>query len=239
MREDPSARYALYYAPRETTHWWCTWSAWLGRCAHRDRALAGGRPAHVDGATFDRLTTEPRRYGFHATLKPPFALSPLASVAALEIALGRWCAMRRSVRLPALEPRRLEPGGFLALVPAESCARLRTLADDCVRDFDAFRAPLTDAERARRLAQPLSPAERMLLERWGYPWVMEAFRFHMTLTGAPRAGDERAMHALEAAAREILECTGRVPPPIDAIVLFEQPERGAPFRIRRRFPLAS
>jgi len=39
------------------------------------------------------------------------------------------------------------------------------------------------AELARRRAAGLTQRQDTLLLRWGYPYVMEEFRFHLTLTG--------------------------------------------------------
>ena len=132
---------------------------------------------------------------------------------------------------------RLEVGeldGFLALVPAGPSAELAALAEDVVRTFDAFRAPLTDEERARRRPERLSAKERELLERWGYPYVLERFEFHMTLTerlDEPERGQVKAIleHAFAPVVRE--------PVRIDQIALFTQTHRVAPFRIARRCTL--
>ena len=72
--------------------------------------------------------------------------------------------------------------GFLALTPEGCEAALLEFAAAVVEDTDAYRAPLTTADIARRRPESLSPRQRDLLDRWGYPYVMEEFRFHLTLT---------------------------------------------------------
>jgi hypothetical protein len=63
--------------------------------------------------------------------------------------------------------------GFIAVIPAEPPAELIRLAADCVSAFDSFRAPLTEADRARRNPSQLTPKQREHLDRWGYPYVMD------------------------------------------------------------------
>jgi len=78
-------------------------------------------------------------------------------------------------------------------VPAAVCAELGRLAASCVKHFDNFRAPLTGADRSRRLAAHLTTRQIEHVERWGYPYVFEDFRFHMTLTGVLSADCQEAM----------------------------------------------
>jgi len=124
--------------------------------------------------------------------------------------------------------------GFIAVVPAEPVSGLQRLASDCVTDFDRFRAPLTDDDRARRNPDALTPRQRDYLDRWGYPYVREEFRFHMTLTGrlgAPRREPIVAM--LRARFAEIhLDRLA-----IDRIALFRQDDTNARFRIIGDWPL--
>ena len=75
-------------------------------------------------------------------------------------------------------------GSFIALMPAAPCPGLHDLTDACVRHFDRFRAPTNGDERARRVAAPLTERQIGNLDRWGYPYVFDDFRFHMTLTGS-------------------------------------------------------
>src|SRR5207245_1192733 len=85
--------------------------------------------------------------------------------------------------IPLIRPVVDSISGFIAVIPAEPVAELQQLAADCARDFDSFRAPLGAEDRARRRPEKLTERQRDYLDRWGYPYVMEEFRFHMTLTG--------------------------------------------------------
>jgi putative phosphonate metabolism protein len=127
------------------------------------------------------LTRDPRKYSFHATLKAPLSLAPGKTEADFLAACEAFASTPRPI--PAIKPVVGSISGFIAVVPAERSAELERLAADCVSEFDAFRAPLTLEDRARRNPSALTPRQRGYLDRWGYPYVMEDFRFHMTLTG--------------------------------------------------------
>jgi hypothetical protein len=176
-----SGRYALYWAPPEGSDLARLGSAWLGLDEGSD---AAGPPPPISGFDASRihvLTAEPRRYGLHATLKPPFALADGTDLVSLRQALSEFAAMRPGVTLPTLEVALLDR--FIALTPSAASPALDALAADCVTRFDRFRGPPAPAELARRRSTGLSPAEDAHLLRWGYPYVLDRFRFHVTLTG--------------------------------------------------------
>ena len=125
---------------------------------------------------------EPRVYGFHATLKAPFYLANGASEAGLKDAVREFAANQAAVTVGKLAVREL--GTFVALVPDARNPHVDRLAQACVQEFDRFRAPMREPERGRRLAADLTAGQIENLERWGYPYVAEDFRFHMTLTGS-------------------------------------------------------
>ncbi len=184
-------RYAVYYAPPQGA-FASRASAWLGW----DAAL--GRPvAQPDlGLPVGEITGEPRKYGFHGTIKPPFRLAGDRDDADLHQAMAELAAGLAPVTLPGL--RLVSLGGFLALVPDGDTAPLQALAATVVAALDGLRAPLTEAEIARRRPERLTPRQRELLTLWGYPYVMEEFRFHLTLTDRlqePLAGE--AMRILQ------------------------------------------
>jgi ribose 1,5-bisphosphokinase len=229
-----TARYALYFAPEPASDWARFGAGWLGRCADSGRDLPRPRLEGVAAATFASLTREPRRYGFHATLKPPFRLARGATLAALMQALERFCARQRSLRLPPLEVAHLD--GFLAITPAAPEPRIDALAAACVRGLDRFRAPASAAELARRRARALSAREEQLLRRWGYPYVLDRFRFHFSLTGSLAGVPAPAVAAVRRAAQTALETLSGAPLALDAVCLFEEPAPGAPLRVLCRVP---
>lgn len=182
---DRFKRYGLYVVPEGDL--FAAGSAWLGW-----DSVAGRQGAHPNVAdlpdTADALTATPRKYGFHGTMKPPFVLASGTSIAGLDSAARAFCAARPPVTIPQLEVKRL--GGFVALAPTEPSDPLADLAGACVEALDGFRAPPSDAELARRRKMGLTDRQEALLQKWGYPFVKEEFRFHMTLTG--RTSDAEA-----------------------------------------------
>jgi putative phosphonate metabolism protein len=169
-------RYAVYYTPPPgaLADFGAGWLGW-----DVARGTRASRTVEVEGA--EEITATPRRYGFHATLKPPFRLAEGRTVAELEAAVAEVAAATTPIRGARLHLQRL--GAFLALVPATDHAPFSRLADAMVRDLEAFRMPPSEAEIKRRRAAGLTPAQDAHLLRWGYPYVFEEFRFHMTLTG--------------------------------------------------------
>lgn len=225
------ARFAVYFAPRRETALWRFGTRWLGRDAATGHAL---ERLALDGLALARLeaiTAEPARYGWHATLKAPFRLAPERTLGDLVAHAMAFAAARLPFEIPALELGQLD--GFLALMPTAAPALLAGLGEDCVRSFDGFRAPPTEAELAERRGRPLTAGQEALLARWGYPYVMGEFRFHMTLTRRLEAAERaRVAVALE---RHVAPFARR-PVPVDAVSLFVQPGAGQPFRELRRFP---
>jgi hypothetical protein len=185
------------------------------------------------GTVFSELTEDARRYGFHATMKAPFALAAGKTEASLVAAFEEFASATPAFTLPQLVLGQL--GRFFALVPAEWDSSLQMLADDCVTRFDGFRAPLSEADLARRKPDALGESQRQNLLDWGYPYVFEEFRFHMTLTAEVDPADQPAIrHAIEQHFADLVPA----PRPIDHLALFVESERGAPFRLMSLVQLA-
>lgn len=127
MPEPCGPRYAIYYTPAREHPLTVAASSWLGRDAFSADPIEDARPeADV------RLTSEPRRYGFHATLKAPFRLREGTSVKDLEQALSRFAASQSPCPIGSLRIDLL--GGFFALVPASPIPTLRGFAAQTVED---------------------------------------------------------------------------------------------------------
>lgn len=172
-------RYAVYYAPPPGV-FADRGDAWLGWSAATGQALTPPDLGPDLGLPAEEITAEPRKYGFHGTIKPPFRLAEGQTAMALETALANIAGRLAPVTLPGLVLRNID--GFLALVPLGDEVALRDLAGQVVAALDPFRAALTEAEIARRRPERLTPRQRALLDQYGYPFVMEEFRFHLTLT---------------------------------------------------------
>ena len=223
-----SPRYAIYYAPFAGTVLWDKASAWLGRDAYTDSVCE--RPVFDDlvDLDLDALTADPRGYGFHATLKAPFELAQGRSEDELLRAMDRFAGDLAPFEVE-IAPAAL--GRFLAFRLQSESLQMQALHGACVRDLDGFRAPLSDFDLARRRKAPLTPEQDERLVTWGYPYVFEDFRFHMTLTGQIRdeVQRERVLNALRTYfAPEV------GPHLFDGVALFKQADRDAPFGIVKR-----
>lgn len=173
-------RYAIYFVPPAESAIYRFGAGLLGYDAFEAAELE--HPPHVLDAVsgWHGLTSDARKYGFHATLKAPFSLRTGSSEGDLAISFDRFAQTPRVIA--AITPVIRRIGGFIAIVPEATSAPLAQLADDCVTAFEPHRAPLSDADRQRRLKTSLTSRQIAHLDRWGYPYVFEEFRFHMTLT---------------------------------------------------------
>ena len=169
-------RFAAYFVPQgtELAHFGATWLGWDINQGHGIDLPKS--PAFDHSAIVKR----PQKYGFHATLAAPFALADGCNLADLEQAVATVAARHTAFDLP-LKLGKL--GRFFALIPSDDVALISALAADLVITCDPLRQPLTDADLQRRRKARLSPEQDALLQRWGYPYVLDEFRFHMTLTG--------------------------------------------------------
>ncbi|MFW8633673.1 DUF1045 domain-containing protein [Cribrihabitans pelagius] len=223
-------RYAIYYVPPRAAEWCRFASAWLGWDLEAGEVLPHPEAAGLDVV---ELSATPRKYGLHATIKPPMKLAAGESLAALNDACAALAARQAPVTLDGLRLARM--GRFLALRPASSEAALKALAAEWVKGLDRFRAPASEAEVARRRAAGLTPAQQENLTRWGYPYVLDQFRFHITLTGKlPKSGLPAVEAALEA------QLLPLVPAPLvirDLALVGEAPD--GRFRLIHRYPLSS
>lgn len=199
-----SARCAIYFAPARDSLLWERAQQWL---------------TQPDLAAF---TVSARRYGFHATMKAPMTLA--RDYGELGAALAAFAGVHAPVALSGLAPQLID--GFLALTVEPQPNRLTDLAAAVVEGFEPFRAPPGDGERARRLEAPLTPRQVELLDRYGYPYVLEQFLFHMTLTDRLPAAMQRPMMAR---ATEWFKYALAEPVRLDRLVVFVEPEPGAAF----------
>ena len=219
-----SYRYAIYYAPAADDPLWTQAANWLGR----DPAGGVAPTTQIPGVArqeLDRISTSARRYGFHATLKAPMALADEATRAALETALAGFAAAAAPVAIGRLQLASID--GFIALVPVRQSAALTDFAGKVVAAFDRFRAPMSTEERTKRIAPGRLDARQIaLLDQFGYPYVLEQFQFHMTLTDRLSDADRQA--AMAAAGAWFAPSLGR-DLQVDRLTLFHEPQPGAPF----------
>jgi putative phosphonate metabolism protein len=228
---DQGPRYAIYYAPAADDPLWRFGSHCIGYDAYTGADRPFPETSAIPRQSWLTWTQEPRRYGFHGTLKAPFHLADGASEAALIESVAQFASARNAFWLPDVDVRAISQ--FVAITPLTPKAELQDLARDCVTTFDRFRAPPGEADLARRLSSPLTARQMELLDAWGYPYVMEQFRFHMTLTSS-LPDVERALVVAELG-RRYREEVGRTRLLIDGLALFRQETRESRFRLTQRF----
>jgi putative phosphonate metabolism protein len=227
-------RYALYFAPPEDHPLAQAASAWLGRDAFSGTVLPPPSDTGLAEEEWLSFTRDPRRYGFHATIKAPFRLAEGRSEGELVDALGEFAARQHAFTIPKLALAALGP--FFALIEDEPVSELALFSAAVVTDFEPFRAPLTEADLARRHPERLSPRERELLDTWGYPYVFDEFQFHMSLTGPVPV--DRAEETHDALQRHFRTFIGQ-PLAITHIALFREDSDGADFRALDIRPLGA
>lgn len=225
-------RYAIYYAPCSSSPLAHFGAGLLGYDVHSGRVVDFAADIVAEMPDWAELTMDPRRYGFHGTLKAPFPLAAGHSEAELIEACTCFALAPRAI--PVIAPVVRTLSGFNAVVPADRNADLDRLAMDCVTTFDAFRAPMAPEDRARRNPEAMTPRQVEQLDRYGYPYVGDDFRFHMTLTSRLPAERSAAVLALLQKRLAALDLTTL---PIDRIALFKQDSAASRFRVLRSFAL--
>jgi putative phosphonate metabolism protein len=225
-------RYAIHFTPPAYDPLALAAAQWLGRNAFSGEAM---EPPAIRGIGIHEVaynTALPRRYGFHAVLKAPFRLPEEVSETMLLRHLMRFAGAHDPFDLPSLEIVRL--GNFFGLAPAVPCETMRFLAASVVQEFDAFRAPLSEAELERCDPDSLSATQFANLYRWGHPYVMEEFRFHMALTGPLSTAE---MLRFETTLRDYFAPYLSKPIEIANLALFVEEEPGAPFQVHSLHPM--
>lgn len=224
-------RYAIYFAPAPESPLWEFGSAVLGYDAATAEPRAPLAPEGISVEDWTEITTQPRRYGFHGTLKAPFRLAEGAREDDLIEAGHAFARRRKSFELPELKVGAVAT--FAALVPFERSQGLDALGSACVEAFEPFRAAPSAGERERRLDAPLTPRQLENLDRWGYPYVFEDFRFHMTLTGSLPEADVAPV--VDGLTTLYADHVGAARTRVDAATLYVEEDPAQGFRIVDRF----
>lgn len=225
-------RYGIYFAPQPGAPLHCLGSRWLGRDAATGELLNPNLPEGMERDEWLRTTESPRRYGLHATLKPPFRLARNATVEDLQVALRDFASRHDCFEAPPLQVASL--GRFLALTLSEQSDKFSSFAASCVSEFDRFRAPATEQDLAQRLRDSLSAREREHVMRWGYPYVFDTWKFHISITGSL---PPQSLPPLEQSLRRHFAPVCEEPIPVDSVCIFRELSPGAPFCIIDRVSL--
>ncbi|ANL73221.1 hypothetical protein AMC83_CH03271 [Rhizobium phaseoli] len=225
-------RYAICFTPPASDPLSLVAANWLGRNVYSGDML---EPPAVRGLSIHEIafhTAVPRRYGFHGVMKAPFYLSGDMSESQLLRDLMRFAGTFAPFQISRLEIARL--GSFYSLMPSAPCEQIQYLASAIVQEFDRYRAPLSEADIERSDPDGLSAAQFANLHRWGNPYVMDEFRFHMPVTGSINAVD---MPRIESALRKIFEPVLKEPVMVSNVALMIEEGTGGPFRVHSLHPM--
>jgi len=166
-------RVAVYFTPQSCPPLMQAASQWL--------ETSGPKVADISAVEMESLLQAPNHYGFHATIKPPFRLKTGHTLNDVEKELAAFAKELLPFFLPPLEIARID--NFFCLRPVSDSEAVHNLAAEVVQRFDHFRRPADDKELEHRRAAGLTKRQDHLLLIWGYPYVLDEFRFHLTLTG--------------------------------------------------------
>lgn len=228
-------RYAIYFTPPADSPWSNAGNRWLGRDPISGEEFPQRSVPSVPDSMLKKLTAETRRYGLHATLKAPFRLANGFSESHLIAMAEAFCALQRPIAIGDIQVRLMD--NFLALRPTHGNEETGALAMRCVSYFDLLRAAPTEAELAKRHRAGLSERQEFLLQRWGYPYTEEEFRFHLSLTDWLSGVADDAVHALRKAAEaHFAAAQSDVPLLLDALTIFREEKADAPFVVWKHFP---
>jgi hypothetical protein len=216
-------RYAIFYTPVGALA--AFGAAWLGWDSATGRAVDHPDLAGVDAA---QVTQTPRKYGLHGTIKAPFRLAPDSNVAALQTDLADLAKVTAAVDIGPLHL--IHADGFVGLRPVGAQRGLQDLARLIVTALDPHRAPLTEAEIARRRQAPLTPRQDQQMLDWGYPYIFADFHFHLTLSDALPA--PKAAQVVQALQPVLAPMIAR-PWQVDAVTLMGQDQAGMFHQIHR------
>ena len=119
-----SPRYAIYHVPPADAPLNRFGAALVGYDAFAPQDLAHPAEATAAFADWHELTADPRKYGFHATLKAPFLLKDGATEADLIESFDRFAATPRAI--PVITPVVRAISSFIAVVPETPVPALRS-----------------------------------------------------------------------------------------------------------------
>ena len=224
-------RYAVYFAPPPQSAWWQAGSQWLGRCAAGNAVLAMPAIMGISESEWQSARAAPRRYGWHATLKAPFILAPDTSVNFLTSTLSTLARSMQAFELPAMQVVLMDD--FLALVPQVESEKANAVAARCVVELQSLAAQLSESELKRRRQAGLSAAQDAMLLRWGYPFVLDHYRLHFSLTGSLKNFNQFQIDSLLAAAQDFFAVL--TPCRLESLALFVEPSPGADFMLQEHF----
>ena len=220
-----TARYAIYFTPDDKSEL-AAYGATVLRRTPVDASdwLNPDLPVSFpDTSAWHDQIKKPAHYGFHATIKAPFELAQGQSADKLITDLEAFCQNKTPIILDGLAPVR--SSRYDALAFKQQPDEIPILASDCVTQFEVYRAPLTAADIERRNPASLTESELANMHRYGYPFVLNDFNFHMTLSGQNNRDDNAWFVWLQ----DLYLAMVKETPIMDRLCVFYQIDRQSPF----------
>ena len=178
--EEYYKRYAIYYAPLENSELDVFGKCWLGWDPYKGlETTKSDLSSSPNLQKFSRFVFAPKQYGFHGTIKAPFRLKDGYTYNDLENKVCEISKQIHSFHLDELIIKKL--GNFIALIPTNNL-KVNELSNKFVKGLDYLRDELSEDELKKRNPEKLTPNQKKMLYKWGYPYVFNEFKFHLTLT---------------------------------------------------------
>ena len=179
-------RVAIYFLPKKNSSLENFGKNLLGRDINKKKKISLTRRQKYfisRGFTFfDELKDyceQPAKYGFHATLKAPFRLKRNVKTKNFYDVISHIAAQHSRFKIQGLKI--VYSKKFTFITSRKPNKLLINLENDLVKHLDTFRAELNKKEIKKRIPDSLTFKQNKYLKEWGYPFVFDQFKFHMTL----------------------------------------------------------
>ena len=178
--EESFKRYAIYYAPIENCGLDVFGKCLLGWDPYKGEEITNSYPPKLPNLQkFSRFVLTPKQYGFHGTIKAPFRLKDGYTYNDLENKVCEISKQIHSFYIDKLIIKKL--GNFIALIPTNNL-KVNDVSNKFVEGLDYLRDELSENEIKKRNPIKLTSRQKKMLFKWGYPYVFNEFKFHLTLT---------------------------------------------------------
>lgn len=179
-------RVAIYFLPKKNSSLENFGKNLLGRDINKKRKISLTRRQKYfinrRFTYFDELKDyceKPAKYGFHATLKAPFRLKRNVKTKDFYDVISHIAAQHSRFKIKGLKI--VYRKKFTFITSRKEIKSLINLENDLVKHLDTFRAELNKTEIKKRNPDSLTFKQNKYLKEWGYPFVLDQFKFHMTL----------------------------------------------------------
>ena len=173
-------RYAIYYVPSENSELDLFGKCWLGWDPYKGVETTKSDLSKLPSfKKFSSLVLTPKQYGFHGTIKAPFRLKNEYTYNDLENKVREISKQIHSFYFDQLIIKKL--GNFIGLIPTNNL-KINAVSNKFVEELDYLRDELSESEIKKRKPHKLTSNQKQMLFKWGYPYVFDEFKFHLTLT---------------------------------------------------------